>query len=177
PEFLVFVLPMALLLALLYALTNHSRHHEIAAIRAAGVSMWRLCVPYLGVGLAASLCLFALNEFGVPNCSERAERIRNRRVQKVKKEDLPTSGLANLREKRTWLAGEYNPRTSEMLNPQVLWILPDGSQLWLLASRAIRARGVWTFYDAREYRTTTDTNSMLAPSVQTNVLAMPQFRE
>jgi len=177
PEFLVFVLPMALLLALLYTLTNHARHHEIAAMRAAGVSMWRLCVPYLGVGLAASLCLFALNEFCVPNSSEYAERILNRRVQNVKKGVFPAAGLANLREKRTWLAGEYNPRTSEMLNPQVLWILPDGSQLWLLASRAIRARGVWTFYDAREYRTTTDTNSMLAPSVQTNVLAMPQFRE
>jgi len=177
PEFLVIVLPMAMLLALLYTLTNHARHHEIAAIRGAGVSMWRLCVPYLGVGLAASLCLFALNEFGVPNCSERAERIMNRRVQKVKKGVLPTSGLANLKEKRTWLAGEYNPRTSEMLNPQVLWILPDNSQLWLLASRAIRSHGVWMFYDARQYEAGSDTNSMLSPSMQTNILAMPQFRE
>src|SRR6185503_5055041 len=106
PEFLVFVLPMALLLALLYTLTNHSRHHEIAAMRAAGVSLWRLCVPYLGVGLASSLCLFALNEFCVPKASDRAERIFNSRVQKIKKGNLPTSGLANLRERRTWLAGE-----------------------------------------------------------------------
>src|SRR4026208_2208418 len=75
PEFLVIVLPIALLLALLYTLTNHARHHEIAAMRAAGVSMWRLCVPYLGVGLAASLGLFALNELCVPNSSEQAERI------------------------------------------------------------------------------------------------------
>src|SRR5689334_8662323 len=106
PEFLVIVLPMALLLALLYALTNHSRHHEIAAMRAAGVSLWRLCVPYLAVGLTASLCLFALNEFCVPNCSEQAERILNRRVQIVKKGTVSASGLANLRERRTWLAGE-----------------------------------------------------------------------
>src|SRR5690349_7468662 len=50
PDVLVIVLPMALLLALLYALTNHARHHEITAIRAAGISMWRLCLPYLGIG-------------------------------------------------------------------------------------------------------------------------------
>src|SRR5664279_6549748 len=50
PEFLTLVLPIALLLALLYALTNHARHQENTAIRAAGVSMWRLSVPYLGVG-------------------------------------------------------------------------------------------------------------------------------
>ena len=52
PEFLVLVLPIALLLALLYALTNHARHQEITAIRAAGVSLWRLSLPYLGVGFA-----------------------------------------------------------------------------------------------------------------------------
>ena len=34
PEFLVLILPMALLLSLLYALTNHARHNEITAIRA-----------------------------------------------------------------------------------------------------------------------------------------------
>src|SRR6185503_16303607 len=44
------VAPAALLLALLYALTNHARHHELTAMRAAGVSLWRLCVPYLAVG-------------------------------------------------------------------------------------------------------------------------------
>src|SRR5437773_1880225 len=51
PEFLVEVLPIALLLAVLYSLTNHARHQEITAIRAAGVSLWRLCLPYLAVGL------------------------------------------------------------------------------------------------------------------------------
>ena len=61
PEFLVLVLPMALLLALLYALSNHSRHHEITAIRAAGVSLWRMCLPYLLVGFSTSVILFAVN--------------------------------------------------------------------------------------------------------------------
>lgn len=177
PEFLVIVMPMALLLALLYTLTNHARHHEITAIRGAGISMWRLCLPYLGVGLAASICLFALNEFWVPNTSDLADKIMNRRVQRPKKPGVATSGLANLREKRTWFSGEWNPATSEMLSPQVLWILPDGSEMWLLASRAIRSNGVWTFFNARQYTATQDTNSMLAPAVQTNVMAMPQFRE
>ena len=34
PEFLVTILPVALLLALLYTLTNHARHNEITAMRA-----------------------------------------------------------------------------------------------------------------------------------------------
>src|SRR5438270_802330 len=73
PEFLVMVLPMALLLALLYSLTNHSRNHEITAIRAAGVSLWRLCLPYLAIGFLGSVLLFALNELWVPESADRAE--------------------------------------------------------------------------------------------------------
>lgn len=46
PEMMVTVLPIAFLLALLYALTNHARHHELTAIRAAGVSLARIALPY-----------------------------------------------------------------------------------------------------------------------------------
>src|SRR5262245_21316873 len=42
PELLVTVMPIALLLALLYALTNHARHNELTAMRAAGISLERL---------------------------------------------------------------------------------------------------------------------------------------
>src|SRR5437868_8754385 len=80
PELLVQVVPIALLLALLYALTNHSRHNEITAIRAAGISLWRLCLPYLAVGFAASLGLFALNELWVPQSVAAAEQILNRHI-------------------------------------------------------------------------------------------------
>jgi len=180
PNFLGLVLPVALLLALLYSLTNHSRHHEITAIRAAGVSLWRLALPYLLVGVALSLALFAVNELWAPRSTEQAERILTRRVQPQEPQAdpglLPASGLANAREGRTWLAGDYNRKTSQMNNPQVIWTLPDGSQRWLFASRAVRTNGVWTFFNVSECRASA-TNSLLAPSLQTNVLAMPEFKE
>src|SRR5215467_12237672 len=80
PEFLVLVLPMALLLAMLYTLTNHARHHEITAIRAAGISLWRLCLPYLAVGILFSLGVLWLNESCVPKAAEVADQIRNSRL-------------------------------------------------------------------------------------------------
>src|SRR5436190_15271552 len=75
PENLSLVLPVALLLAALYALTNHSRHHELTAIRAAGISLWRLALPYFAVGFLASVSLFAINEFWAPDKSDRADAI------------------------------------------------------------------------------------------------------
>src|SRR5260221_7947917 len=80
PEILVTILPVALLLALLYALTQHARYHELTAIRAAGVSLWRLSAPYLAVGAFFSGALFYLNEWIVPDSQDRAEAILGRRL-------------------------------------------------------------------------------------------------
>lgn len=179
PEFLVVVLPIALLLALLYSLTNLARHHEITAIRGAGVSLWRLCLPHLLVGFILSLVLLLVNELWAPHSSDRALQILNQRVapQDNPQGVVQAAGLANLREGRRWLAGEYNPKTSQMHNPLIIWTLPDGSQRWLWALRASRTQGVWTFFDAREYRAAGETNSLLTPFIHTNLLAMPQFKE
>src|SRR5487761_2727460 len=70
------------LLALLYALTNHSRYHELTAMRAAGLSLWRICRPSFAMGLLASAGAFALNEYVVPRSTDWAEHIKSRYVQK-----------------------------------------------------------------------------------------------
>jgi lipopolysaccharide export system permease protein len=181
PEILVLVLPIALLLALLYTLTNHARHHEITAIRAAGVSLWRLALPYFVVGVLASLLLFAINEFWVPDSSERAEQIHTRRMAPAgnsadltKVRDL---GFVNERDRRRWLIGLYNPATARMFNPIVLWTLSDGSGIQLQAQRADRVRGIWTFYNVSEFKLSGHTNAPPVPLFQTNVVSMPSFSE
>ena len=179
PEFLVTILPMVLLLALLYTLTNHARHNEITAMRAAGVSLWRLCVPYLMVGLVASVALFGLREWGVPRSSERAEKILNRYVQKpdmAKRNEYRNFGFTNVRDHRAWFIVEYHAKTAEMLKPQVNWTLPDGSSRRLYADRAMRTNGVWTFFNVAEF-SQADSAAPLVPSLQTNTLAMPEFDE
>src|SRR5262249_48615843 len=133
------VAPAALLLALLYALTNHARHQELTAMRAAGVSLWRLCLPYLAVGLLFSLFLLLLNERWVPNSLELADQIRQRHsrsdlADRQWKRDL---SFHNDRDARSWHIRSYNLQTGEMLDPYVVWTLPDGSRRQLLAERGI----------------------------------------
>jgi lipopolysaccharide export system permease protein len=177
PEFLVLVLPVGLLLALLYTLTNHARHNEITAIRAAGVSLWRICLPYLTVGLLASLALFALNELFVPDSADRAEQIRKRYTGAVDQNKVLKQGFDNARAGRSWYFGVYNLKSSEMLNSVVISTLRDGSRLYQYADRAVYANGVWTFYNVRE-RKENPTNSLAAIVLrQTNVLARPDFSE
>ena len=181
PERLVVVVPIALLLALLYALTNHARHHEITAIRAAGVSLWRLCLPYLAVGFLASLGLFALNELWVPESTATAEQILIRRVPlppgALGRNQIRNLGFTNARDGRKWQIGLYDSETGQMTNPLVILTLRDGSIRWLSAERALRVNGVWTFYNVREYNEAPRSDSLPVPALVTNLLAFPEFSE
>ncbi len=181
PEFLAIVLPVGLLLALLYALTNHARHHELTAIRSAGVSLWRLAAPYFAVGLLGSAALFYLNEFCAPDSEDRAERILHRRDgsarQPVERSVVRNLGFTNAREDRAWHIDAYDLRSAEMTGPQVNYRLRDGSRRWLFATRAIRTNDTWVFFNVSEYSDDPRVNSLLVPSRQTNVLAVLRFTE
>ena len=174
PEFIVTILPATLLLSLLYALTNHSRHNELTAIRAAGVSLWRMCAVYFGVGLAASLALAAVNELWAPDSNARAERILNCRLQPkaaLAPDDIKINlGFSNGRDHRKWHIGAYNAATSEMTDPKVDWRLPDGTDRELVARRAVWTNNAWTFFDVLENTYAPDSGRI------TNRVILPVYR-
>ena len=176
PEFLATILPIVLLLALLYALTGHTRHNEITAMRAAGASLWRICVPYFITGLVSCAVLFALNESLVPRAAEWAWRIKTRHVPGEAAGQNQFYGFVNAPEHRLWKFDEYRVRTAEMVNPTVSQTLPDGTLRELRASRAAFTNGVWTFFNVSE-KEIARTDARLILSLQTNVLAMPEFKE
>jgi lipopolysaccharide export system permease protein len=180
PELLGVVLPVGLLLALLYALTNHARHQELTAMRAAGLSLWRVVAPYFGVGLLLSLGLGLMNERWAAESAERAERVIKRHTGK------PGEGAAgpwkadlkfrNDRHDRFWLIGAYNVETGEMRRVYVEWKLAGGTRRQLLAERAARTRGVWTFYQVRQLLP--DATPDLVPrQEQLDELAVPELSE
>lgn len=181
PGNLVFLLPILLLLSLLYALTQHARYNEITALRATGVGLWRVCVPYFAVGLVATAAYFALNEYAVPVCDRRAEQILNRHVKPESdpkgKSKLAERSFRNNRANRFWMFhGDYDSVNNSMLNPSVTWTLPDGSWRAVKADQAVLTNGVWTFFNVQLYKQVGQ-HGDLVPAGTTNILALPEFDE
>ncbi len=180
PEILVLVLPIALLLALLYALTTHSRHNELTAIRAAGVSLWRLALPYLGVGFLFSVALLAVNELWVPESTDAAEKILNR--YETPATNAPGShwirnfGFTNTRQRRKWTIPAYNLVTHDMYWPHVEWTLDTGTAWDIYAERAFFSEGGSTFTNVQE-RIFPAIRGAFPTVTQTNLLVMPEFNE
>ncbi len=179
PELLVVVMPIALLLAMLYALTNHARYHELTAMRAAGLSLARLSLPYLGVGFVFSLALLALNEFWVPKADEAARALvaRDRVTPEgpEKRDWFHNLHFRNARDGRIWNIGAFNTRTYEMRNAQVEWTLPDRSNR-LMARAAIRTNDCWVFQDVQEIISYPGKEGEF-PVTQTNSLTVCEFSE
>jgi lipopolysaccharide export system permease protein len=180
PQFFILVFPILLLLSLLYALTHHARHNEITALRAAGVSLWRLCAPYFVIGLAAAAVYFALNELVVPRCNDWSDEILNRHV---KRENAPKSkthftnaGFYNSHAHRLWKIGDYNSVTTEMLKPNVWWISPDGSGHVLQAENAVHTNAVWTFFNVQTFVRAGGHGDWI-PALNTNEITLPEFDE
>lgn len=177
-EYLTIVLPVSLLMALLMALTQHARHNEITAMRAAGISLWRICAPYFVVGLIASAALFALNESVVPRCLDWTTRVLTRYTQPGKTApDQNKLDFTDERNHRKWIVSNYHARTGEMDGVQVDWTETNGSSYTLYADRGIRTNDVWTFFNVRELSLTNPAALYYVWQLKTNVLRMPEFDE
>ena len=77
PSFLPAVLPMSQLLSLLFIVGNLHRNHEITAMRAAGVSLWRIARPLWIGGAALALLLGWFDAVVVPASVKDSREFRD----------------------------------------------------------------------------------------------------
>jgi lipopolysaccharide export system permease protein len=151
PEILVMpVVPVSLLLALLYALTTHSRHNELTAMRTAGVGLWRLSAPFFAVAIVLGLAVLAMNELLVPPSEERAgEILRRHDPNAISRDWISQLNFFNDGEGRHWQIDKYNRATSEMIAPHIFFPgdHTDGRSRWITADRGIYTNGQWLFFN------------------------------
>jgi lipopolysaccharide export LptBFGC system permease protein LptF len=165
PELLGTVMPVGLLLAMLFALTNLTRHHEITAIRAAGISLWRLCLPYLGLGLLCVLGLQLLNEYVAPGFREAQEALfREARGESGANPWKERIDIENRTDRRVWNIGAFNEVTGEMRSPRVRLPLAAGAKRILMARGLTWTNGQWAVnprVTESVYRSATDDSPAL----------------
>jgi LPS export ABC transporter permease LptG/LPS export ABC transporter permease LptF len=91
PSHLTLVLPVAYLVATLTTLGILARRNEITAMKAGGISLYRLAVPIVVVAIMGSGFLFALGDYVIPYTNRVAQRdhdiIKNRPTQSIRQID------------------------------------------------------------------------------------------
>ncbi|MBN2438610.1 MAG: LPS export ABC transporter permease LptG [Deltaproteobacteria bacterium] len=100
------MLPAAILLASLVTCGYLSRHNEITAMKANGISLYRIALPVLTIAVMTSLLIFFLSEWVTPYTNDKAENIRLVEVQK-------RTSMGSFKQDQIWYRGQkgiYNFR-------------------------------------------------------------------
>lgn len=78
PEFIHFILPVNALTASLLCLGFLTKSNEITAMKACGISIYRVILPILIIGLGVSFCSFYLQENVLPYSNKKVEELWNK---------------------------------------------------------------------------------------------------
>ncbi len=101
PYFLYYpIAPMSMLLAVLITFGLLQRSNEITAIKATGISLYRVIIPVLAASVVVAGVLFLSDQFYLPYTNKRQDELRNR----IKGKPAQTY----LRPDRKWIFGQHS---------------------------------------------------------------------
>lgn len=101
PSMLYTIAPLAVLIAVLVTFGVLNRNSEIVAMKATGISLYRLIVPVVAIAAILAVSLFLFDQFYLPQANRKQEALRNiikgRPAQTV------------LHPEQTWIFGHPRP--------------------------------------------------------------------
>ena len=77
PFTVALTIPMSVLVAVLYAYSRLASENEVTALKASGVSPWRLVAPAMGLGLIMSIGLLAFLDQVLPRANHSLKTLQN----------------------------------------------------------------------------------------------------
>ena len=119
PQVFIILLPVALLLSLLFALGRMSRSNEIVSMLTAGVSLPRVLLPLIGIGLLTVAASMALNYSLAPH-AELARKNFLSEAQSRPGRNIQGQVFRNRTDLRTWFIQNFRLGDNLFNNVQVL---------------------------------------------------------
>jgi lipopolysaccharide export system permease protein len=154
PGTLVLTFPMSMLLAVLLAMSRLSGDSEITAMRAGGISLYRIAAPMIAVGIAASLVGLWFQELIVPAASMKAEDILRSEIQSGGTEILSNQIVNTILpngDRQLTLAQGFDPKKDELQNTTIEVLRGSTVMSLLFAPRGAYHGNSWKFFDATEF--------------------------
>jgi len=167
PSLLIYIAPISLLLGLLYSLWQLSKHNELTALRASGISFYRITVPIMIVGIVLSLVISILQETVAPRATYWAWEFINRQK---KGGDISMRYASNLPyknedQRRIWIISKFDLESHAMQGVKVVQQRPDGSDLEAIrAEEAKYFDGKWWLFNVNSQKYDFYNNPIGAPT-------------
>lgn len=149
PAFLVLAFPIAVLIGTFMALSRMGRDQEILALRMAGVSFYRIMLPFLLLSIVFSLLSFVTNEVVVPQTNHASENIKRRLILTRSVPAVQENILFQGGENQHFYVRRYRPATRTLLGVAVYELLDPAKKFprVITAQKARLYSDVWELQD------------------------------
>lgn len=162
PEIIKLIMPVAMLLASLFVTARLSTQNELTALKSSGMSLFRIMIPYIVVGLLVSVASVYFNGWIVPKANKKKFTIEREYLNKntinssganIYIQDTPTRILSigyydDFRKvasrvsiqdfsdtNLTVLVARADAQTMEWDTTTQRWILQNGTRRWFTSDR------------------------------------------
>ena len=146
PSMLYQIAPLAVLIAVLVTFGVLNRNSEIIAMKATGISLYRLVIPIVSIAAILAVSLFLFDQYYLPQANRRQEALRN-----IIKGRPPQTVL---HPEQNWIFGQprpgepgrifyyqfFDPDRNEFANLSIFEFDPS---TFALSRRIFAARAVW----------------------------------
>ncbi|MBI2884631.1 MAG: LptF/LptG family permease [Candidatus Omnitrophica bacterium] len=106
--------PLALLLSVAFVVTRLVRYHELLAMKASGLSLLRMAIPFLFIGWLVALLVFFVNERVVPSTAFVYEQLRQEAFRGQSSQDKLENVTTIDRANRLYHARLFDPKLQEL---------------------------------------------------------------
>ncbi len=83
PEIVTLTLPIGMMVATMFSIGQLSKYNELLAMKASGISLYRMFMPLYLTALIASLLMIAFVEFVVPYSNSQRAELKGRHIDKL----------------------------------------------------------------------------------------------
>ncbi len=151
PAFTVMGLPVGVLFAIFWLISQLSTNNELLAFEVNGISKKRVIMPFLIVGVILSLFNFFLGDYLVPSFNEKANRMTREIIYRKPSIAIRENTFFK-KQGEYFYVEKFNRKTQTFEN--VVIYDTSGKHLKLItAKKANEEGGKWFLYDARIYVT------------------------
>lgn len=151
PEVIVLSLPVAILLALLYAFTQMSRHNEIISMLCSGRSLYRVFAPLIFIGLLFVVIVTYFNYEQAPQAKALKDQLKDEIRTGVKSAKILKNHLFRNRiDNRTWYLQALDVTHERAYQLQIIQQDAEGNimEKWYITNASYDSeRHTWLFSD------------------------------
>ena len=120
PQILVILLPVSLLLGLLFCLGRMSRANEVVSMLTAGISLPRVLLPLICIGILTSLAMAALNYSLAPHADLAQRNFDEEAHGRSESKGVKGQIFRNRADNRTWFIQLFRPGENVFQSVQIL---------------------------------------------------------